>query len=86
MSTQSNWPGSSGSATASPAIVVKAVREVPATRRFGVTPPPEPEPFASLGGIPLLFDLDGNRLPNPIFRNQPGITALDSVSTTILGF
>ncbi len=39
-----------------------------------------------MGGTPLLFDVSGNRLSEPLERNQPGITAPDGVSTTVPGF
>jgi hypothetical protein len=35
------------------------------------------EPFTSLGGIPMLFDNDGNRLPEPITLPQPRFTGPD---------
>ncbi len=38
--------------------------------------------FSSRGGIPILFDLDGNRLNKPETRLKPGITAVDGVNTT----
>lgn len=57
-------------------------RDTPA---FGVNPP-LPEPFTSLGGTPILFDSEGNRLPQATIRQQPGITAPDGVSTTVPGF
>lgn len=40
------------------------------------------EPFSSFGGIPTLFDVDGNRLAEPIVRQQPDITAPDGTNTT----
>lgn len=51
------------------------------TPAFGVNPP-EPESFTSVGGIPKLFDVDGNRLPEPEVRNQPRFTAPDGTNTT----
>ena len=55
------------------------------TPEFGVNPP-QPNYFTSLGGTPILFDTSGERLPEPIFRAQPGITAPDTVSTTVPNF
>lgn len=44
--------------------------------------PKELESFSSFGGIPTLFDVDGNRLANPVVRQQPDITAPDGTNTT----
>ena len=38
--------------------------------------------YSSVGGIPNLFDTNGNRLPMPEIRYQPLVTAPDIVSTT----
>lgn len=43
------------------------------------------EPFTSLGGLPILFDIAGNRLPQPIVRPQPLLTANDGISNTFFG-
>jgi hypothetical protein len=37
--------------------------------------------FASRGGIPILFDEEGNRLPEPIVRAKPDIIGPDNVTT-----
>ena len=41
------------------------------------------EPFSSIGGTPILFDAQGNRLATPEIRQKPEITAPDRVSTTV---
>lgn len=51
------------------------------TPEFGVNPP-ELEFFSSAGGTPILFDIDGNRLPEPEIRLKPGIVAPDGTNTT----
>lgn len=43
--------------------------------------PPILESFSSRGGIPILFDRNGNR-QSEVVRNQPRFTAVDGVSTT----
>jgi subtilisin family serine protease len=41
------------------------------------------ESFSSVGGVPILFNTAGQRLPQPLFRaNKPGITAVDGTNTT----
>ena len=44
--------------------------------------PPLPEPFTALGGVPILFSVDGERLRRPLIRPQPDITAVDGTNTT----
>jgi hypothetical protein len=44
------------------------------------------EEFSSRGGIPVLFDRVGNRLPIPELRQKPDIVAPNGVSTTVPGF
>ncbi len=51
------------------------------TPAFG-TAPPLPEPFTSLGGVPILFDVEGRRLARPELRPQPDFTASDGDNTT----
>jgi subtilisin family serine protease len=55
------------------------------TPAFGVDPA-NLEDFSSLGGTPILFDTDGNRLPCPEIRQQPRIVAPDRGNTTFFGF
>ena len=42
--------------------------------------------FSSLGGAQLLFDVEGNRLAEPIIRNLPTLTATQGTNTTFFGF
>ncbi len=62
------------------AIAVGAAAYVQ-TPAFGQTPPLI-ESFSSLGGLELLFDLQGNALSTPDNRDKPDITAPDGVDTT----
>ena len=55
-------------------------RDIPV---FGRTPPLI-EDFSSAGGIPMFFDIAGNRLTIPENRQQPAITAPDGADTTFL--
>ena len=41
--------------------------------------------FSSAGGIPVLFDADGNRLATPEIRSKPGVTAPDGGNNTFFG-
>ncbi len=50
------------------------------TPKFGSRP--RLEPFSSKGGVPVLFDVAGNRLATPEVRQQPDITAPDGTNTT----
>ena len=47
--------------------------------------PTQPEYFTSAGGVPLLFDNDGNRIPANILR-KPNVTGIDGTDTTVPGF
>jgi subtilisin family serine protease len=40
------------------------------------------EYFSSAGGVPILFDKKGNRLPIPIVRLKPGVTGPDGGNTS----
>jgi len=55
------------------------------TPPFGVDPP-EINDFSSAGGIPILFDADGERLDEPVIRDQPSIVGPDGASTTFFLF
>ena len=47
--------------------------------------PTELEPFSSVGIVPILFDEQGDRLPEPELRQKPDIIAPDGVNTTFFG-
>lgn len=51
------------------------------TPRFGVAPPLL-EPFSSAGGVPILIDGTGERLPAPVLRETPDLVAPDGVNTS----
>ena len=44
--------------------------------------PEELEFFSSVGTIPILFDSEGNRLPEPEYRHKPELVAPDGTNTT----
>ena len=46
---------------------------------------PHVEYFSSSGGVPILFDTDGNRLSEPDIRMQPRFTGPDDVANTFFG-
>lgn len=71
-----------GHANAAGAIAVAAAR-YDRTPAFGLSPP-RVESFSALGGVPILFDLDGN--PVAIDRGKPDITAANGGDTTFFGF
>lgn len=52
-----------------------------ATPRFGVSPPLL-EAFSSAGGIPIVLDPAGERLPEPVLRETPDLVAPDGVNNT----
>jgi len=54
------------------------------TPAFG-TDPSEIEPFSAVGTTPVLFDNEGDRLPQPDIRQKPGIVAVDGTNTTFFG-
>lgn len=64
------------------AVGAVPVRQTPA---FGKSTP-RLEDFSSLGGVPIVFDPQGNRLVSPELRSKPDIAAPDRVSTTVPGF
>lgn len=54
------------------------------TPEFGVAPAVV-ESFSSVGGVPIVFDIDGNRLPVPEIRIKPEVAAPDGTNTTFFG-
>lgn len=52
------------------------------TPEFGVTPV-QTENYSSRGGSPILFDPQGNRLPEPEIRSKPDTIAPTGVETTL---
>lgn len=54
------------------------------TPGFGLSPA-EPEDFTAAGGVPVLFDTQGNRLYKPDIRQSPAVTAPDGTCTTFFG-
>ena len=41
--------------------------------------------YSAYGGIPVVFDESGNRLPEPVDRLKPDVTGPDGVNTTFFG-
>jgi len=78
-----NSPTSYGHANADGAVAVGAAF-YDRTPEFG-TSPPQSESFSSVGGVPILFDGSGTRLPSPVVRDKPEITAPDGGNTTFFG-
>lgn len=61
----------------------KAVAGAAATAAVDYRTPTTTEPYSSVGGnLPILFDVNGNRLSSPDIRAKPDITAPDNVDTT----
>jgi subtilisin family serine protease len=73
--------GHSGAAGAI-AIGAAAIYKSP---RCGLVTEATLESYSSLGGVPILFDQSGIRLPTPIVRQKPDFVAPDRVSNTFLG-
>ncbi|MGF1452350.1 MAG: S8 family serine peptidase [Opitutales bacterium] len=76
-------PTSYGHANARGAIAVGAAF-YGNTPRFGIATPIL-ESFSSAGGVPILFDANGNRLVTPELRQKPEIVAADGGNTTFFG-
>jgi hypothetical protein len=71
-------PGAAGAAAVGAAFFAN-------TRSCGFTP--TVEPFSSAGGDPILFDVNGTRLPVPgIMRQKPDFVGPDGGNNTFLGF
>jgi hypothetical protein len=51
---------------------------------FDERPPPYLEPFSSLGGIPILFDQNGNEI-SEVVREKPDVTGADGIDNTFFG-
>ena len=47
--------------------------------------PPVVASYSARGGLQILLDVDGSRLPSPIARQQPVITGPDAISTSFFG-
>jgi len=47
--------------------------------------PTQAESFTSVGGVPILFNVDGTRKSTPEVRNQPRVTGPDGTNTTFFG-
>ncbi|MCU0537091.1 MAG: S8 family serine peptidase [Hydrococcus sp. Prado102] len=47
--------------------------------------PEELEFFSSVGTTPILFDIEGDRLPEPEYRQKPDLIAPDGINTTFFG-
>ncbi len=50
------------------------------------TDPPQVNSYSSAGGVPILVDAQGNRLSEPIIRNQPVVVGSDAGNNTFFGF
>ena len=81
---KTNTGTSWGHCTAKGAAGVGAIFSM-ATPAYGVNKM-QTERFSSMGGIPKLFDVNGNRLPTPEIRKQPRFSAPDGVYTTFFGY
>lgn len=83
-------PGATGASTvfghqnAAGAIAVGAVA-YKQTPKFG-SKSPKLESFSSRVGVPILFDVQGNRLTTPEIRSKPEIIAPDRIATGVPGF
>ena len=44
-----------------------------------------PRSYTALGGVPIIFDTEGNRQQDDTSRQKPGVTAPDCVSNTFFG-
>ena len=73
-----------GHANAKRAVSVGAVR-YDRTPGFGVETPIR-EVFSSSGGVPTLFDINGNRYDTPDVRRKPEISAVQGTNNTFFGF
>lgn len=58
---------------------------VPARAPVDGVDPPLLSGYSSQGGTPLLFDEGGNRLPSPVRKEKPDITAPSGGNTTFFG-
>ena len=73
--------GHPGAANAA-AVGAAFFADTPACGATAVTP----EFFSAEGGAPILFDVNGARLPTPVVRQKPDFLGPDGVGNTFLGF
>ncbi len=81
---QINKPTTFGHKNTQAVMAVGAARYTN-TPNFGQSPPIV-EGFSSLGGVPILFDGNGNRLGTPEIRQKPDFVGPNGGNTTFFGF
>lgn len=73
------------SAFSTGAVLWSLTPRLPDDSSLPPTQPPFVNRFSSRGGIPVLFDTDGQRLSPPVVRAKPDFTAPDGGNTTFFG-